>query len=225
MAEIQNELQKEFELERMILFSDAVFAIAITLLILEVKFPHLPDNPTVHETQELFKPVIIRFTAFAISFFFIGVMWAKHLKMFKYLRSYNGTIITLNLIFLFFIVCFPFILSGFSENTHTHFSLPIFLYISNLALVSTAKGVLAFYIFRKDSKNTVPGFLIEKKYLLLESVWTASAFITILLIMIVINQVYPGKPAYMIFAIYALPVMMIIMKRKLKKFKPVKIKN
>src|SRR6185312_6272512 len=37
-------LEKEFELERMILFTDPVFAIAITLLIIDIKWPALPDN-------------------------------------------------------------------------------------------------------------------------------------------------------------------------------------
>ncbi len=224
MPELQNELQKEFELERMILFSDAVFAIAITLLVLEVKFPKLPDDASTSELQHLFKPVIIRVLAFVISFFFIGIMWAKHLKVFKYLRSYNSTIIALNLIFLFFIVCFPFTVSGFSENTHTHISLPLFLYVCNIAFVSIAKAVLCYYLFRKDSSYTVPGFATEKKYLLLESVWTAVAFIIVVLIMVVVYKIFPENPFYIIYGIYALPLMMIIIRRKLKKFKPLKIK-
>ncbi len=108
MSATQSELQKEFELERMILFSDAVFAIAITLLIIEIKFPEVPKDATVPEIEELLKPVIIRFLGFILSFFFIGLMWARHLKTFKYLKKYDNGVIYRNLVLLFFIVCFPF---------------------------------------------------------------------------------------------------------------------
>ena len=60
MSEPNNSLHKEFELERMILFSDAVFAIAITLLIIEIKFPELPENYREQlSLWKMFKPTVI----------------------------------------------------------------------------------------------------------------------------------------------------------------------
>src|ERR1700733_14657654 len=100
MSEETIELIKEFELERMILFSDAVFAIAITLLIIEIKFPEISKGATTHDIYISFKPVIMRFLGFMLSFFFIGVMWARHLKLFKYLRTYNSGVIVRNLVFI-----------------------------------------------------------------------------------------------------------------------------
>lgn len=44
MDKFEKEIKKEFQLERMILFSDAVFAIAITLLVIEIKVPHIENN-------------------------------------------------------------------------------------------------------------------------------------------------------------------------------------
>lgn len=165
MKESENELQKEFELERMILFSDAVFAIAITLLILDVKFPDLSGELTKYQIGILFRPVILHFYAFMISFFFIGSMWAKHLEVFKYLKNYNNKIVALNLIFLFFIVCFPFTASGFSENMNNHIILPILLYMVNISFVSIAKAILCIYLFAKEREEVVPGFACKKKYL------------------------------------------------------------
>ena len=67
-------LHKEFELERVILFSDAVFAIAITLLIIEIKFPELPENYREHlDIVAMFRPTLTHFLGFLVSFFLIGI--------------------------------------------------------------------------------------------------------------------------------------------------------
>src|ERR1700712_2037677 len=108
MSEETIELKKEFELERMILFSDAVFAIAITLLIIEIKFPEIPKGASTAEILGHFRPTFVKFFGFALSFFFIGLLWSRHLEVFKYVRAYDNRVIFHNLLLLFFVVCFPF---------------------------------------------------------------------------------------------------------------------
>ena len=72
MSEItNNSVHKEFELERMILFTDAVFAIAITLLIIEIKFPDLPENYKISlDLFKMFEHTMLEFGGFLVSFIF-----------------------------------------------------------------------------------------------------------------------------------------------------------
>ncbi|MEO8108412.1 MAG: TMEM175 family protein [Ginsengibacter sp.] len=222
MAETQSELQKEFELERMILFSDAVFAIAITLLIIEIKFPEVPEDATTSQIQELFKPVIIRFVGFILSFFFIGLMWARHLKIFKYLKNYDNGVIYRNLILLFFIVCFPFTASGLTEHIRPHFLLPILVYIINIACVFISQFILCSYLFKKNSKLTVDGFEIEKNYILLQSKFVALVLAIGVVVVFSVSLIFPGNARYVLYSFYVIPFMMLFVRKNLKKYKPVK---
>src|SRR5438309_1273028 len=106
---LQHELKKEFQLERMILFSDAVFAIAITLLALEIKVPaidrHLAtDALLANSLGEL----IPKFIGFFFSFFIVGLYWTIHHRTFGYVVDYTSKLLRLNLIFLLAVVLMPF---------------------------------------------------------------------------------------------------------------------
>src|ERR1041385_4008430 len=80
---LHNELRKEFQLERLILFSDAVFAIAITLLVIEIKIPEIPRNVvTDDKLGEKLLELIPKFIGFFISFLLIGQYWIVHHRMF-----------------------------------------------------------------------------------------------------------------------------------------------
>src|SRR5882757_9798161 len=96
-------LEKEFELERLILFSDAVFAIAITLLVIDIKFPEVHEGES-RTLEKLLRPTLFEFGAFAFSFFVIGRAWSEHLKICRHLKKYDQGLINRNLLFLFFIV-------------------------------------------------------------------------------------------------------------------------
>lgn len=96
-----------FELERIIFFSDAVFAIAITLLAIELKVPELE-----HATSEqLLRAVLSDWShlfAFALSFWIIALFWLTHHRYFRYIKRYDGGLIWRNFAILFFIALMPF---------------------------------------------------------------------------------------------------------------------
>ncbi len=91
--------REEIGFERMVFFSDAVIAIAITLLALEIRLPDIPLTAAQLPTTLLEETP--RFIAYFISFFVIGIFWLGHHRMFTYIRHYNVGLIWINLVFLF----------------------------------------------------------------------------------------------------------------------------
>ncbi|HXL58596.1 MAG TPA: TMEM175 family protein [Chitinophagaceae bacterium] len=213
-------IHREFELERVILFSDAVFAIAITLLIIDIKFPELPENLEHVDYLQLFKPLIFHFLALCISFFFIGTFWSRHLRMFKYLRQYNQGVIVRNLFFMFFIVTFPFSAEGIAGHVRPGFVLPLFIYIGNVALCSAMHLSLGYYIFYKKPQLSVQGHDNDKKYIFLRSKYFTIIIFFVLFIAIIINIFFPQNYQLSFYSFYLLPIGVFIMRRKLKKYKP-----
>ena len=219
----KNELEKEFELERVILFSDAVFAIAITLLVIDIRFPEVPKGAGSNELLNIFKPTIFEFLAFTISFFFIGSFWSRHLKLFKFLKRYDQRLVILNLIFLFFIVLFPFTASGIAGHIRPHFMLPLFLYISNITLVAITHYLLCRHVLSDKAGLTFNGGLMEKKYLLTLSLYVAITLVIMLVASILIRLLFPANDFYLGMSFYVFPIMMLYAKRKAKKYKPARV--
>ena len=104
----RDEIKKEFQLERMILFSDAVFAIVITLMAIEIRLPHAEHGYQPKELHHALIGLLPIILAYCASFFFIGAIWYQHLKMFSLLKDYDKGLIVRNLMLLFFVGLFPF---------------------------------------------------------------------------------------------------------------------
>lgn len=135
-----------FQLERFSFFSDGVFAIAITLLAIEIKIPVLASH-TDRELAEHFPELALKFLGFLISFGIIGHYWSVHLKIIGYLRQATQTVIWLNLLFLFSIVLLPFssgLLGENSSNMRMH--IPYTIYVGNILFTSFTNWLLWRYI-------------------------------------------------------------------------------
>lgn len=215
-------IHREFELERMILFSDAVFAIAITLLAIEIKFPELPENLNAStDLGKLFKPTFKEFFGFIISFLLIGISWSRHLKMFRYLKAYDDRVVMLNLLSLLFIVIFPFTASGLAHPKEG-FVLPYLIYIGNLTLMFFSNFLLAYYIFKAKPALSVPEHTIEKTYIYLQNKFVSIAFAMAFSIML-ITAIITHFDYYAVFTAFcSLFIFMGIARRKLNKYKPKK---
>jgi uncharacterized membrane protein len=214
------ELEKEFELERMITFSDALFAIAITLMIFDVKWPDIPDNLKGVNLYQLFQPTIFRFMIFVLSFYYIGRSWVQHLKLGRMLRAYDQGLLSRNLIYLFFITTFPFTASGI-DHARTGFSFPLLLYSFNLAAVPVMHFLILRYIFHKKPELSVSAEEAEKKYIYTRSLYFSSFMVAIFMLTILVAILTSGNPAYVSYVYFLIPLGVRYAARKAKKYKPI----
>ena len=94
--------------ERLVFFSDAVFAIAITLLVIEIR---LPDALRIVDDRELVDALVTilpGYVSYIVSFVVIGSLWLKHHDMYRMIGGYDARLLVLNLLFLLFVAFLPF---------------------------------------------------------------------------------------------------------------------
>jgi uncharacterized membrane protein len=84
-------------------FSDGVFAVAITLLVLEIKVPDVEGSELPHALAEQWPS----YASYLVSFFVIGVIWMNHHAVFDHLARADRTLMGLNLFLLLWIVLIP----------------------------------------------------------------------------------------------------------------------
>lgn len=135
--------RKEFQLERMILFSDAVFAIAITLLVIEMKVPVLEEIST-HNLVEALTEKLPELFGFLLSFAVIGQFWINHHRLFGYITGYTTTLLWLNLHLLFWIVLLPFT-SGLNSH-YGGLDIVWMIYCFNLFMMAMGGYFVALYV-------------------------------------------------------------------------------
>jgi uncharacterized membrane protein len=143
LADHENAWREEgTDVERLVYFSDAVFAIAITLLALEIRLPELHE-PTTRELRLALLDLLPQFYSFAISFWIIGVYWLAHHRIFRYIRAYDRRLMVINLLFLMWIVLIPFsasLLGGYAS-----YQLAEVIYYLHMIVTSLSMALLWWY--------------------------------------------------------------------------------
>jgi len=201
----------ENSMQRVEAFSDGVFAIAITLLVIEIKVPSHSELEHASLTQLLLKSWP-KYAAYVFSFFTIGIFWANHHHWLKLFRKSDHVFILLNVFFLMCISFLPFptaVLGDYITNPEqkqtavTFYTIGIFL---------PAIGWLIMWLYASHKKRLLnerlsPAYVryLTRLYLISNSAYFGAIIISLInpnaaiIVTIILAFLYlfpPKKPKY-----------------------------
>jgi uncharacterized membrane protein len=157
-------------------FSDGVFAIIITIMVLELRPPH---GTAISELR----PLLPVFLSYVLSFIYIGIYWNNHHHMLHMVRRINGGILWANLHLLFWISLFPFVTDWVGENHLATW--PNALYGIILFMAAVAYWILQNTIIAHQGRHesvlakAVGGDMKGKGSIVLYAVGVGCAFINV----------------------------------------------
>jgi uncharacterized membrane protein len=141
----------QFQIDRIAFFSDAVIAIALTLMVLEIKMPELGKDITLQQILDRFGwSMVLHTIALFVGFSTIGNLWIRHHQLFEHIINYNHRMMRINLYFLFSLMLLPISIQFlFASNEPIHYQL--IFYFSNLFFSSFTYGLLVREIYHKKN--------------------------------------------------------------------------
>jgi uncharacterized membrane protein len=119
---------------RMEAFSDGVFAIIITIMVLELKAPH-------GATLATLRALVPTFLSYLLSFVFVAIYWNNHHHLLQAVRHVSGPVLWANVHLLFWLSLTPFVTAWMGDNDFA--PLPVALYGGVLLMSGVAYFVLA----------------------------------------------------------------------------------
>lgn len=185
---------KNLSAERLVFFSDAVVAIAITLLALELKVEKVVGE---HITFESIFAEWRIFLAFLLSFFLIALFWINHHKFFQIIEDIDERLIWINMGWLFFIVLIPFatslVSSDFGQKTsiliYSTIILGVTFFQNSILDYATGRG---WFLSKGPRKALVHDLHGDKKSLVADQQIYCNASLANSLIAVVISFFAPN---------------------------------
>ncbi len=149
-------------MDRLVFFSDAVFAIAMTLLVVELRVPDVASADLAPALVELAP----QYLSFALSFAVIGAVWMSHHRKFRTIVRYNQALIRLNLVMLLAVASLPFstaVLGHFGDVT-----LSVVIYAASICLIGFLLS--SIWLFAWHSGLVDPAVTVDVfRYVLVQS--------------------------------------------------------
>jgi uncharacterized membrane protein len=109
-------------------FTDGVYAIIITIMVLELKVPHDPDLKSYVEMWPIF-------ASYAVSFLFVGLNWASHHHLFHTVTKVSNGVLWINMLNLFVLSLVPFATATMGENDFKSITVTVYASLLSVSIV------------------------------------------------------------------------------------------
>jgi len=217
----EQEIKKEFQLERVILFSDAVFAIIITIMVLDIRLPENIKHADPNHLRIAFLELIPKALAYGLSFVLVAKFWLAHLKMFSHLKDYDAKLLIHNLVYLFSVSLFPFAVTLISGNIGLQSAIygwGIYTYAGIILISTLSQTMLSHYLITNRERLC---FEPEKVTDVLKYKALKFNFITIPVVVLLVAGISVlGYPTY--YSVFPLGIYGFAMGQLYKKYYPKK---
>jgi uncharacterized membrane protein len=181
----------QFQIDRIAFFSDAVIAIAMTLMILEIKIPELGSHTSIRQIVDKYEnQFIFHSIALFVGFSSIGNIWMQHHKLFEHIIKYNERLIRINLYFLFTVMLLPISISFLFTGNEPPY-LKFLFYFTNLFLCNASYSLMLLLIFSPKNnfsslKNEMEISIIKRRSFMVSGVF----FIAVVLLLFRVDLWY-----------------------------------
>ena len=134
--------------------TDGIFAVAMTLLVIELKFPEHAEIHTAADLAQAMANLSPKFYSWIISFMVLALFWIAHHRIFNHVRHVNGRLVGLNIFQLAFVSLMPFCAVLIGE--HGGALLSQIFYSSNMVLLAIFSLALSRYVYRHPELASQP---------------------------------------------------------------------
>jgi uncharacterized membrane protein len=194
--EVRTKRDHGIDVERMRAFDDAVFAIAITLLALDMKVPEgLPSSELGHALSEALPSI----GGYLLSFVVIGLVWISHHRLFSLVRKLDHTLLYLCLALLAVVAGLPFptkLISGYGKS-----AVATSVYAGSIAVAALLLTGVAVHLLRQ------PALLrpdVQRAWVL-QSLWQALAFFAVFATSVPVSLISSNAAQYWWLLVVPMP--------------------
>ena len=159
------------KVNRLEALTDGIFAIAMTILVLDIRFPVSDTIRTEAELWQSFLTLAPKLSTYILSFMTLGIFWTGYTSQFNFINRSDRHLNWISLFFLMFVSLIPFSTSFLSD--HIHFKLAIGIYWLNLFALGVFILIHWNYVRKMNYLNIEGSVLLKTNKAIKKRIYTA----------------------------------------------------